>query len=59
MAEESSLMLPIGKWVLRTVCAQNVAWQMAGAPRLKMAVNLTGRQFFDEHLIANSPRSLS
>ena len=51
VAEECSLMLPIGKWVLRTACAQNVAWQKAGAPRLKMAVNLTGRQFFDEHLI--------
>jgi diguanylate cyclase (GGDEF)-like protein len=51
VAEESSLMLPIGKWVLRTACAQNVAWQKAGAPCLKMAVNLTGRQFFDEHLI--------
>jgi len=51
VAEESSLMLPIGKWVLRTACAQNVAWQKAGAPRLKIAVNLTGRQFFDEHLI--------
>jgi diguanylate cyclase (GGDEF)-like protein len=51
VAEESSLMLPIGKWVLRTACAQNVAWQKAGAPRLKMAVNLTGTQFFDEHLI--------
>jgi diguanylate cyclase (GGDEF)-like protein len=53
VAEESSLMLPIGKWVLRTACAQNVAWQKAGAPRLKMAVNLTGTQFFDEHLIAD------
>jgi len=51
VAEESSLMLPIGRWVLRTACAQNVAWQQAGVPRLKMAVNLTGRQFFDEHLI--------
>jgi diguanylate cyclase (GGDEF)-like protein len=51
VAEESSLMLPIGKWVLRTACAQNVAWQQLGAPCLKMAVNLTGRQFFDEHLI--------
>ncbi|HEV7358901.1 MAG TPA: EAL domain-containing protein, partial [Steroidobacteraceae bacterium] len=51
VAEESSLMLPIGKWVLRTACAQNVAWQKAGVPRLKMAVNLTGTQFFDEHLI--------
>jgi len=51
VAEESNLMLPIGKWVLRTACAQNVAWQKAGVPRLKMAVNLTGTQFFDEHLI--------
>jgi diguanylate cyclase (GGDEF)-like protein len=51
VAEESSLMLPIGRWVLRTACAQNVAWQKAGAPRLKMAVNLTGTQFFDERLI--------
>jgi len=51
VAEESNLMLPIGKWVLRTACAQNVAWQKAGVPRLKIAVNLTGTQFFDEHLI--------
>lgn len=51
VAEESSLMLPIGKWVLRTACAQNVAWQKSGAPHLKVAVNLTGGQFFDEHLI--------
>jgi diguanylate cyclase (GGDEF)-like protein len=51
VAEESGLMLPIGKWVLRTVCAQNVAWQKAGAPHLKVSVNLTGMQFFDEHLI--------
>jgi diguanylate cyclase (GGDEF)-like protein len=51
VAEESSLMLPIGRWVLRTACAQNVAWQKDGAPRLKMAVNLTATQFFDEHLI--------
>jgi EAL domain-containing protein (putative c-di-GMP-specific phosphodiesterase class I) len=28
-----------------------VAWQKAGAPHLKVSVNLTGMQFFDEHLI--------
>ena len=44
-------MVPIGKWVLRTACSQNVAWQKAGVPRLNMAVNLTARQFFDEHLL--------
>jgi diguanylate cyclase (GGDEF)-like protein len=51
VAEETGLTLPIGKWVLRTACMQNVAWQKRGLPRLSMAVNLSGRQFSDEHLL--------
>jgi diguanylate cyclase (GGDEF)-like protein len=50
VAEETGLIVPIGKWVLGTACAQNVAWNKQGLPRLNMAVNLTLRQFFDEHL---------
>jgi diguanylate cyclase (GGDEF)-like protein len=53
IAEEMGLMVPIGKWVLKTACLQNVAWQNQGLPRLKMAVNLTLRQFFDEDLLAD------
>ena len=30
VAEESGLMVEIGKWALRTACAQNVAWQKRG-----------------------------
>jgi EAL domain-containing protein (putative c-di-GMP-specific phosphodiesterase class I) len=37
--------------VLHTACRQNVAWQKQGLPRLKIAVNLTARQFSDEHLL--------
>jgi diguanylate cyclase (GGDEF)-like protein len=53
VAEETGLIIPIGNWVLRTACFQNAEWQHQGLPRLSMAVNLTARQFFDEHLLAN------
>lgn len=51
VAEETGLIVPIGKWVLRTACQQNVAWQKQGLPPLVMAVNLTSRQLADEHLL--------
>ena len=42
VAEETGLIVPIGKWVLKTACQQNVAWQKQGLPPLSIAVNLTG-----------------
>ena len=51
VAEETGLIVPIGAWVLRTACRQNVAWQKQGLPRLNIAVNLTPRQFTDDHLL--------
>jgi diguanylate cyclase (GGDEF)-like protein len=51
VAEETGLIVPIGRWVLQTACLQNVTWQKQGLPRLKIAVNLTARQFSDEHLL--------
>ncbi|MHB1567284.1 MAG: GGDEF/EAL domain-containing response regulator [Acidiferrobacter sp.] len=43
--EENGLIVPLGEWVLRTACAQHHAWRAAGAPPLRMAVNVSGRQF--------------
>ena len=45
LAEETGLIVPIGAWVLRTACRQNKAWQEAGFPPLRIAVNISGRQF--------------
>jgi len=51
VAEDAGLIVPIGKWVLRTACLQNVAWQKQGLPHLSMSVNMTAHQFYDEHLL--------
>jgi diguanylate cyclase (GGDEF)-like protein len=51
VAEETGLIVPIGLWVINTACLQNVAWQRQGLARVSVAVNLTKRQFFDEHLL--------
>ncbi|MGA3156838.1 MAG: EAL domain-containing protein [Steroidobacteraceae bacterium] len=51
VAEETGLIVPIGKWALESACLQNVAWQAQGLPRLKIAVNVSPRQFTDEHLL--------
>jgi predicted signal transduction protein with EAL and GGDEF domain len=45
VAEDTGLIVPIGAWVMRTACAQNKAWQEAGLGRLRVAVNLSARQF--------------
>ncbi len=51
LAEESGLVVPVGRWVLREACRQQMAWQADGGPVLTMAVNLSARQFADEGLL--------
>jgi len=51
LAEESGLILPIGKWVLEEACRQNKAWQDQGLPPIVMAVNLSSVQLQHEQLI--------
>jgi diguanylate cyclase (GGDEF)-like protein len=51
VAEETGLIVPIGKWVINTACLQNVAWQKQGLARVSIAVNLTASQFYDENLL--------
>jgi EAL domain-containing protein (putative c-di-GMP-specific phosphodiesterase class I) len=58
LAEQTGLIVPIGRWVMGAACAQNVAWQKEGLPRLSVAVNLTARQFLDEHLLRDTAAAL-
>jgi diguanylate cyclase (GGDEF)-like protein/PAS domain S-box-containing protein len=45
LAEQTGLINPLGEWVLHTACAQASDWQRAGQPPLRIAVNLSPRQF--------------
>lgn len=58
LAEDTGLILPIGEWVLRTACAQNKAWQEAGFPSVRVAVNLSPYQFRQETLVETVVRVL-
>jgi EAL domain-containing protein (putative c-di-GMP-specific phosphodiesterase class I) len=58
LAEETGLMLPIGRWVLHQACAQHVAWCSAGLSPIPLAVNLSPRQFADADLLADIERAL-
>ena len=51
LAEEYGLITAIGEWVLDTVCAQIRAWLDAGLGSIKVAVNLSGKQFAQDRTV--------
>ena len=58
LAEETGVIVPIGRWVLKQACAQNMAWQRRGLRPVTMAVNLSPRQFADGHLLQDVDEAL-
>jgi diguanylate cyclase (GGDEF)-like protein/PAS domain S-box-containing protein len=61
VAEETGLIVPIGKWVLEEACRQAATWrtQFPSEPRLTVSVNLSPRQFQQPALIEQVERALS
>ncbi len=45
LAEVTGLIIPIGEWVIRNVCQQIRTWKDKGLPEVRIAVNLSARQF--------------
>jgi diguanylate cyclase (GGDEF)-like protein len=52
IAEESGLIGALGAWVVREACRQARAWQLAGLPSLRVAVNLSASQFRQGDIVA-------
>ncbi len=51
LAEETGLIIPIGAWVLRSACLQLAQWHGQGHHDLRVAVNISARQFHDPEFI--------
>ncbi|MEW5967016.1 MAG: EAL domain-containing protein [Pseudomonadota bacterium] len=58
-AEDSGLIVPIGDWVLQAGCTQLGQWQKQGlAEGLRLAVNVSTRQFDGQHLVRSVENTL-
>lgn len=58
LAEESGMIIDFGAWVLNAACKQNKAWQAAGLAKIRVAVNVSARQFRDGKFIATLREAL-
>ncbi|MCK7612076.1 sensor domain-containing protein [Roseibium sediminicola] len=58
LAEESGLIVPLGRWVMKEACRQNKAWQDAGLTPITIGVNVSARQFSDVGLVADVTAAL-
>jgi diguanylate cyclase (GGDEF)-like protein len=58
LAEDTGLIIPIGKWVIDTVCAQQAAWRAQGVPIVPVALNLSARQFKGSDVLKDVPAAL-
>jgi diguanylate cyclase (GGDEF)-like protein len=58
LAEETALIVPIGRWALNEACRQAQAWRAQGHEALTVSVNLSVRQFLEPDLVQDVVRAL-
>ncbi|HPT78906.1 MAG TPA: EAL domain-containing protein [Candidatus Atribacteria bacterium] len=51
MAEETGFIIPMGKWLLREVCKNYKSWLNEGLPPIKVSVNYSAVQFFENDFV--------
>ncbi|MFO7530018.1 MAG: EAL domain-containing protein [Marinobacter sp.] len=59
LAEESGRITDIGRWVVAAACHQLAAWKDTACENLRIAINLSGRELDDEHLVDNIRKTLA
>jgi EAL domain-containing protein (putative c-di-GMP-specific phosphodiesterase class I) len=59
LAEQTGLILALGEWVLESACRQGRAWMEEHARPLRMAVNVSGRQFWQGDLVGTVSKALA
>ena len=52
IAEECGLIIPIGRWVLREACSQARAWQEAGFPEMRIAINVSAVELRSQDFVS-------
>lgn len=58
LLEDTGLIVEVGDWVLREVCRHAVSWQALGLPPVRVAVNLSSKQFTKRDLVGEIARTL-
>ena len=59
LAEESGLIVPLGRWVLKEACKQCSAWLGSAVPGFKVSVNMSARQFKEKSIVADVNAALA
>ncbi|OIO55024.1 MAG: hypothetical protein COX57_00865 [Alphaproteobacteria bacterium CG_4_10_14_0_2_um_filter_63_37] len=54
LAEETGLIVPLGSWVLEQACRQFAAWRNEGIAPIRIAVNVSARQFLDPNFVTTA-----
>ncbi len=58
LLEETGIIIPVGEWVLRAACEQLRKWRRAGREHLRIAVNLSARQFNEPNFASIIDRAM-